>query len=91
MFIFLGIVQVVLGGLSMILGVVSIFVSNYNVFALIAPGIWGGLFILLAGVFCMCAARQHAGNGMKCTAVTFCILATLAACAAFGMSITAAL
>lgn len=73
----LGITQVVMGTISLILGVVMIPVAPMYFGSIAGGGIWSGMFIIVAGSLCIAAGSNPDVYGTRCGALTMCIISIL--------------
>lgn len=72
-----GIIQVVMGTISIVLGVVMIPVAPMYFGSISGGGIWSGIFIIVAGSLCIAAGSNPDVYGTRCGALTMCIISIL--------------
>nr|CAB3264023.1 membrane-spanning 4-domains subfamily A member 8 [Phallusia mammillata] len=87
----LGIVEIAIGAISIICGIIAITtVSPYFTFALLATGIWCGVFFIAAGIIGIISSRSC----KPCSIIggmVMSIVSALAGGVLLGMSVTAAI
>ncbi|CAK8672357.1 uncharacterized protein LOC143465948 [Clavelina lepadiformis] len=90
----LGIIQIVLAVLSMIFQITLICLAStyyyYDGYALVASGLWAGVFFMVSGILGVVSAKKPTYN-IIVAALTMTIFSALAAASMFGIELAAAI